>query len=39
MYSFSREITGIAVWFPLTGGVRLREVFVSGGPTVGKSSA
>ena len=34
MQSFSREIAGTAVWRLLMGGVRLREVSVSGGSTV-----
>ena len=34
MNSFSGEIAGTADWCPLMGGVRLREVSVSGGSTV-----
>ena len=34
MSSFSREIAGKAIWCPFMGGVRSREVSVSGGSTV-----
>ena len=34
MQNSRREIAGTAVWYPLLGDVRLRELSVSGGSTV-----